>query len=62
MAFWGKVFTLAAWCELRKDFRSFRLDRMREPEVGAVFRDEPGKTLDAFIEVAARSAGERDSR
>ena len=26
--FWGKVWTLVAWCELRGDFRMFRLDRM----------------------------------
>jgi len=27
--YWGKVWTLAAWCEMRNDFRSFRLDRVR---------------------------------
>ena len=27
MWFWGKVWTLAAWCETREDFRMFRLDR-----------------------------------
>ncbi len=30
LAFWGKVWTLAAWCEVRQDFRAFRLDRMHE--------------------------------
>ena len=25
--FWGKVWTLVAWCEAREDFRMFRLDR-----------------------------------
>ncbi|MCB1626134.1 MAG: YafY family transcriptional regulator [Xanthomonadales bacterium] len=25
--YWGGVWTLAAWCELRGDYRSFRLDR-----------------------------------
>jgi predicted DNA-binding transcriptional regulator YafY len=28
--FWGKVWTLIAWCELRNDFRMFRLDRVGE--------------------------------
>jgi predicted DNA-binding transcriptional regulator YafY len=28
--FWGKKWTLAAWCEARSDYRSFRPDRMRE--------------------------------
>lgn len=27
--FWGTVWTLGAWCELRNSFRNFRLDRMR---------------------------------
>lgn len=26
--FWGGAWTLAAWCEMRKDFRNFRVDRM----------------------------------
>src|SRR3990167_4802841 len=26
--FWGGVWSIAAWCELRADFRSFRLDRI----------------------------------
>lgn len=25
--YWGRVWTLAAWCELRQDYRSFRIDR-----------------------------------
>ena len=38
--------TLAAWCELRNDFRSFRVDRVETLEVlDDTFRDEPGKTL-----------------
>lgn len=28
--FWGRKWTLAAWCELRTDYRSFRPDRMEE--------------------------------
>ena len=40
------MWTLSAWCELRNDFRGFRIDRI----VGLVvleeqFRQEPGKTL-----------------
>ena len=48
--YWGKVWTVAAWCELRDDFRSFRLDRIRAAAPGAPFTDEPGKTLDAYLE------------
>lgn len=30
LVFWGETWTLGAWCELRGDFRSFRLDRIAE--------------------------------
>src|SRR5258706_15702132 len=44
--FWGRTWTLAAWCELRDDFRNFRLDRVRGSSMlDATFDDEPGKTL-----------------
>jgi predicted DNA-binding transcriptional regulator YafY len=34
------------WCELRNDFRNFRLDRVTSAQtIGKPFRDEPGKTL-----------------
>jgi predicted DNA-binding transcriptional regulator YafY len=37
---------LAAWCELRQDFRAFRMDRIRDAQMlEDVFRDEPGRTL-----------------
>jgi predicted DNA-binding transcriptional regulator YafY len=44
--YWGKVWTLAAWCESRHDFRSFRVDRIESLDVlQARFADESGKTL-----------------
>jgi len=44
--YWDAVWTLAAWCELRRDFRNFRVDRIRALHTSAdAFRDEPGKTL-----------------
>ena len=44
--YWGKVWTLSAWCELRNDFRGFRVDRIETLEtLPERFRDEPGKTL-----------------
>ena len=44
--FWTDVWTLAAWCEAREDFRSFRIDRIERIEVlDARFRDEAGRTL-----------------
>ena len=44
--FWGRTWTLAAWCELRTDFRNFRLDRATAASVlDETFADEPGRTL-----------------
>ncbi len=31
--FWGQAWTLGAYCDLRRDFRNFRLDRMIEPRL-----------------------------
>jgi predicted DNA-binding transcriptional regulator YafY len=48
--FWGKSWTLTAWCELRDDFRSFRLDRILElSATGETFSDEAGRTLRDFL-------------
>ncbi len=30
LVYWGKVWTLISWCELRQDYRVFRLDRITE--------------------------------
>jgi predicted DNA-binding transcriptional regulator YafY len=44
--YWGKVWTLSAWCERRLDFRTFRIDRViKLKALEERFRDEPGKTL-----------------
>lgn len=44
--FWDAVWTLAAWCEWRHDFRNFRVDRIASLAVlDETFRDEPGRTL-----------------
>lgn len=47
--FWGHVWTLTSWCEMRADFRVFRCDRIEQLEAGSAFRDEPSKTLSDFI-------------
>jgi predicted DNA-binding transcriptional regulator YafY len=55
--YWGSVWTLAAWCEERADFRSFRLDRIEQLQLldgaAGVFRDEAGKTLADYLRLAA---------
>jgi len=47
--FWGERWTLAAWCEMRGDFRNFRLDRVAGATVGARFPEEAGKRLEDFL-------------
>lgn len=48
--YWGATWTLAAWCELRDDFRNFRLDRIQQLAVlKQTFTDEPGRTLAAVL-------------
>ena len=39
--FWGNRWTLAAWCDMRRDYRSFRPDRMSEVRVLDI-RFDPG--------------------
>ncbi|WP_424990087.1 helix-turn-helix transcriptional regulator [Fluviibacterium sp. S390] len=47
--FWGKVWTLVAWCELRQDFRMFRVDRIASSTPAGTFRPEHGRTLQDFF-------------
>ena len=46
MEYWGRVWTLSAWCELREDFRTFRVDLIETATaLPELFQDEPGKSL-----------------
>lgn len=62
--FWGKVWTLAGWCELRNDFRAFRTDRIASAvPAGRRFRPEKGKTLADFyrkVEIWEQAAPRSD--
>lgn len=50
LAYFGPIWILAAWCELRDDFRTFRLDRIEDFAVTLErFRPAPGKTLHDFL-------------
>jgi predicted DNA-binding transcriptional regulator YafY len=50
LAYFGPIWLLAAWCELRQDFRTFRLDRIEDFTVETDrFSHEPGKTLHDFL-------------
>jgi predicted DNA-binding transcriptional regulator YafY len=48
--FWGKVWTLVAWCELRDDFRMFRLDRIRKLQItDRRYKPASARSLEEFV-------------
>jgi predicted DNA-binding transcriptional regulator YafY len=49
LEFWGRAWTLTAWCEDRADFRVFRVDLITALEPREPFRPEPGTTIDDYI-------------
>jgi predicted DNA-binding transcriptional regulator YafY len=51
--YWGTIWSLAAWCELRNDFRTFRIDRIEHlTQTDHLIEDTPGRTLDDYMKVA----------
>ena len=46
--FWGKIWTSVGWCELRDDFRMFRVDRMAALSEGPAYKPRPGQSLRDF--------------
>src|SRR5437763_11560239 len=42
--FWGRTWTLAAWCEMRASFRNSRVERISEPSLRGASEGEPGRT------------------
>ncbi len=61
MEYWGRVWTTTCWCELRSDFRAFRVDRMRAVKpLAELFVEEQGKSLADYMALeAARAAKPR---
>ena len=48
--YWGRVWTVTAWCETSGEFRVFRVDRIRTLEITfEEFEEEPGKTLKDYL-------------
>ena len=48
--FYGPVWLTGAWCELRDDFRFFRLERISEVEfLDATFPVERGRTAEDLL-------------
>ncbi len=50
LLFFNPVWLLVAWCELRQDFRNFRLDRIQNLTPSQhLFKDDPDKNLQAYL-------------
>ncbi len=48
--YWGKVWTVGGWCELRQAFRSFRLDRICDQRVlTSSYPDEDGRRMQDYL-------------
>ncbi len=46
MSFYGSIWNLTTWCEMRSDFRTFRVDLIEDADyLDDRFEDEPGKGL-----------------
>ena len=58
LAYWGLSWTLGAWCELRQDFRNFRIDRITSARgLRSTFPNEPGKRLEDYFASSACGTG-----
>ncbi|MGD8417323.1 MAG: YafY family protein [Pseudomonadales bacterium] len=63
LLYWGKSWTLGAWCELRQSFRNFRIDRIHALNVlNSTFPDESGKRLEDYLICAGEGRGRDDAR
>ena len=57
---WDAAWTLAAWCELRQGFRSFRIDRIDAMQLlQEQFRAVPGQTLADLLRCVATERAAR---
>jgi predicted DNA-binding transcriptional regulator YafY len=58
--YWGATWSLGAWCELRADFRNFRVDRIKQIEVLTErFEPQAGRTLADLFAAYQAEGGRR---
>lgn len=58
--FWGKVWTLAAWCELRQNYRSFRVDRIQSMSVtDTTFEENDDMSFSDYLKKTYGDIGEQ---
>ena len=58
MAYYGDVSLISAWCELRQDFRSFRVDRILSSQLlDEHFSPEQGRLTAAWHALSKEAPG-----
>jgi predicted DNA-binding transcriptional regulator YafY len=63
LACWTGVWTLLAWCELRNDFRTFRVDRLADVAVlDRTFEQRRGQRLEDFMRKVRQATAEERVR
>jgi len=56
--YWGRTWTIGAWCETREDFRNFRVDRIAGIEkLARRYPDEEGKRLADYVRAMQAERG-----
>lgn len=61
--FWGKIWTLAAWCELRQSYRSFRVDRITMVSISDhVFEEDDRISFSGFLNEKYSESWEPDEK
>lgn len=59
LIYWGGAWTLGAWCELRHDFRTFRVDRIEAARIErATFPEVPGRRLEDYVAAVSEVSSE----
>lgn len=56
LVYWGRSWSVSAWCEMREDFRNFRVDRMSDVKLSKrTFQTSETISLDAFLRAVGDS-------
>lgn len=58
--FWGNKWTVGAWCEMREDFRAFRVDLMQSVRLTEVaFTPDDKRSINGYVDYQRASNWER---
>ena len=61
LGYWGNAWTVGSWCELRENFRTFRIDRIHSTRMlASTIPDLPGHRLEDYFAAVSRHCGDSD--